>query len=102
MLPSPCPHPTPHTADPTPEQVQAAGFIIAPCAPEYVQRGRSTECLVTAMAKVDLGGWLSPGCWLGRWLAGSSLDAHTTSAWLQPLVSKVITLRDLVRALPTC
>ncbi len=81
----------------TTQQVHAAGFIIAPCAPEYSnQAGRSTECLVTAVAKIDLGGWLSPRCWVGRWLASSSLDTYTTSSWVQGLVSKVITLRDLV------
>ena len=37
-------------------QVHAAGFTIAPLMPAFTKGGVSTECLVTLVLKVDLGG----------------------------------------------
>jgi hypothetical protein len=79
-------------------QVSAFGFIIAPMVADYLQSGgRATECLVTTVAKVDLGGWLSRRSLLGRLLAITPLARYTTDVWLRPLVNRVITLRDMVR-----
>lgn len=79
-------------------QVESAGFTIAPLRPGFSTPGEAShESLVTAVFKVDLGGWLSQDTWTGRCLAPFLRQSFTDT-----LASCAIWLRDRVCILFQC
>ena len=82
-------------------QVISAGWTLSPLQPEYLQGQASHQCLVTLVLKLDLGGWLSSsgGSFMGRLLEPlmyTPLGSTVRNAFLQPLMTSVISLRDKV------
>ena len=76
-------------------QVESAGFTIAPLRSNFLSPGEpSHESLVTAVFKVDLGGWLAADTWTGRCLAPFLRQSFNAT-----LASCAIWLRDRVRTM---
>ncbi|KAK9863896.1 hypothetical protein WJX84_006498 [Apatococcus fuscideae] len=78
--------------NPVEAKVESAGFTIAPLRPGFSAIGEAShESLVTAVFKVDLGGWLSQDTWTGRCLGPFLRQSFTDT-----LASCAIWLRDRI------
>ena len=86
-------------------QVISAGWTLSPLQPEYLEGRPSHQCLVTLVLKLDLGGWLtsSSSSFMAALLQPfmNTFVGHSVrNAFLEPLLTSVISLRDKVHNRP--